>query len=428
MHPFKGMRLYKQIYRPPALTNPVLWACVVCMLMMAGCRHRPAEPTPGIDSPEQTWMRVLLFGNLRECTISSINGFDVQDIDSGTEANFRSHEPFAVRLSDNALFIGEHRIGQNVLVRPHDPYVFEIDDVPYRGYLRLRVDESGRGFEAVNHVPLESYLFGVVGAEMQSYWEPEALKAQAVASRTYCLYIKDRFGRNRTWDVTKSESTQTYGGLNAETAVIRQIVTDTASQVLVSPAPEDGRSVIFPTYYSSSCGGHTEAAENVFGGKQIASLCGVECRYCADIARRSQYYWKPVRLTMTQISEMLLDRYPTLEKLEEITDFKITKLGYKSRIVRVELIGKNGKTDTLRGEDFRLSIDPTGRKIRSAIFVVEREGDTVTFQNGLGFGHGVGLCQCGAQGMARKGKTYKQILDYYFPGSRRIPIETSIKQ
>jgi stage II sporulation protein D len=397
------------------------------MLMMAGCRHRPAEPTPGIDSPEQTWMRVLLFGNLRECTVSSINGFDVQDIDNGNEANFRSHEPFAVRFSDGALFIGEHRIGRNVLVRPHDPYVFEIDDVPYRGYLRLRVDESGRGFEAVNHVPLESYLFGVVGAEMQSYWEPEALKAQAVASRTYCLYIKDRFGRNRTWDVTKSESSQMYGGLNAESAIIRQIVTDTAGQVLVCADPEDGRSVIFPTYYSSSCGGHTEAAENVFGGKRIASLCGVECRYCADIARRSQYYWKPVRLTMTQISKMLLDRYPTLEKLEEITDFKITKLGYKSRIVRVELIGKNGKTDTLRGEDFRLSIDPTGRKIRSAIFVVEREGDTVTFQNGLGFGHGVGLCQCGAQGMARKGKTYEQILDYYFPGSRRISIETSIK-
>lgn len=393
---------------------------------MAGCRHRPTEPTPGIESPEQTWVRVLLFGNLRECTVSSVSGLDVRDTGSGTAAVFRNDEPFGVRLSDGVLYVGEHRMGRDVLVRPQDPYVFEINDAPYRGYLRLRVFENGQGFEALNHVPLESYLLGVVGAEMQSYWEPEALKAQAVSSRTYCLYIKDRFGRNRTWDMTQSESTQMYGGMKAETAIIRQVVKETSGQILVCPN-DKGRDVIFPTFYSSSCGGHTEAAENVFGGETVASLGGVECRYCADVARHSHYYWEPVRLKMPDISEKLLQRYPTLEKLEAITDFNIMKLGYKSRVIRVQLIGKNGKTDTLRGEDFRLSLDPTGRKIRSTIFVVERQGDTVIFQNGLGFGHGVGLCQCGAQGMARQGKTYEQILNHYFPGSKRVTIETSIE-
>jgi len=405
------------------LPNPALWACVVCMLMMAGCRHRPAEPTPGIESPEQTWVRVLLFGNLRECTVSSVSGLDVRDVDSGTVATFRSDEPFAVRLSAGVLYVGEHRIGRDVLVRPQDPYVFEINDTPYRGYLRLRVLEEEQGFEAVNHVPLESYLLGVVGAEMQSYWEPEALKAQAVSSRTYCLYIKDRFGRDRTWDMTRSESTQMYGGLKAETAMIRQVVEDTSGQILVCPGRMHERNVIFPAFYSSSCGGHTEAAENIFGGEPVASLCGVGCPYCANVARRSHFYWKPVEMKMSEISERLLVRYPTLEKLEAITDFNVTKLGYKSRILRVELIGKNGKNDTLRGEDFRLSLDPTGRKIRSAIFSVEKRGSMVTFQNGLGFGHGVGFCQCGAQGMARQGKTYEQILDHYFPGSKRVKIE-----
>jgi len=408
------------------LPNAVLWACMVCMLTMAGCRHRPAEPTPGIESPEQTWVRVLLFGNLRECTVSSVSGLDVRDADSGTVATFRNDEPFAVRLSTGMLYVGEHRIGRDVLVRPQDPYVFEINDTPYRGYLRLRVLEDKRGFEAINHVPLESYLLGVVGAEMQSYWEPEALKAQAVASRTYCLYIQDRFGRGRTWDMTQSESTQMYGGLKAETAMIRQVVEDTTGQILVYPNAE-GRNVIFPTFYSSSCGGHTEASDNVFGGESVTSLCGVECPYCANVARHSHFYWKPVEMTMPEISEKLLQRYPTLEKLEAITDFNVTKLGYKSRILRVELIGKNEKTDTLRGEDFRLSLDPTGRKIRSTIFSVEKRGSTVTFQNGLGFGHGVGLCQCGAQGMARQGKAYEQILDHYFPDSKLVTIETSME-
>jgi len=299
--------------------------------------------------------------------------------------------------------------------------VFRINDKRYRGHLRLRVNDSDPTFEVVNHVPLESYLFGVVGAEMQSYWEPEALKAQAVASRTYCLYIKDRFGKRRTWDVTQSESSQVYGGLKSETASVRQVVTDTTGEVLVC-LNADGKELIFPTYYSSSCGGHTEAAANVFGGEQIVALSGTECRYCSGVARRSHFYWDPVKLTMPQISERLLKRYPTLEQLEAVTDFEIMKMGRKGRIVRVKLIGKSGKTDTLRGEDFRLSIDPTGRKLRSAIFGIERKDDTVIFQNGLGFGHGVGLCQCGAQGMARKGKTYKDILSHYFSGSKLVTI------
>jgi len=391
------------------------------MLSAAGCRRRPVETTPGIDSPRQTWVRVLLFGNLRMCTVASMSGFEIEDVGSGAMANFRSDEPFVVQVSGRTLVIGEHRFDGEVLIRPHEPFVFRINDKPYRGHLRLRADEDGQVFEAVNLVPLESYLFGVIGAEMPSYWEPEALKAQAVASRTYCLFIKDRFGQRRSWDLTQSESSQVYRGLEAETQTVRAAVLATAGEVLVAPA-DDGRDLIIATYYSSSCGGHTEAAENVFGGERVAPLGGVRCRDCAGVARHSHYYWKPVTMTMQQISEKLMRRYPALEKLERISNFKVSKLGYKGRVVRVKLIGKNAATDTVRGEDFRLTLDPTGRKIKSAIFTVEKNGNKVSFQNGLGFGHGAGLCQCGAQGMARQGKTYKDILSYYFPGSKRVTI------
>ena len=417
------MRTYRQsIHRPPTYRNVVLWACIACILTAAGCRRRPVEATPGIDSPRQTWVRVLLFGNLRECTIASVSGFEVEDVDSGTLADFRNDEPFGVRLSDGMLVIGEHRFGDEILIRPHEPYVFRINDKRYRGHLQLSINETEQTVEAVNHVPLESYLFGVVGAEMQSYWEPQALKAQAVASRTYCLFIKDRFGKNRTWDMTQSESSQVYRGLDAETPTVRAAVSETAGEILVTPSTDDGREAIIGAYYSSSCGGHTEAAENVFGGETTPSLRGVRCRHCAGVARRSNYYWKPVTMTMQQISEKLMQRYSSLENLEAISDFKVSKLGYKGRAVRVKLIGKNEETDTLRGEDFRLCLDPTGRKIKSAIFTVEKKGNKISFQNGLGFGHGVGLCQCGAQGMARKGKTYKHILSYYFPESKLVSI------
>jgi stage II sporulation protein D len=412
----------QRIHRPPTYRIVVLWACITCILTVAGCRRRPVEMTLGIDTPRQTWIRVLLFGNLRECTIASVSGFEVEDLTSKTLADFRSDEPFGVRVSDGMLVIGKHRFDGAILVRPHEPHVFQINDKQYRGHLRLSIHESEPTFEAVNLVPLESYLFGVVGAEMQSYWEPQALKAQAVASRTYCLYIKDRFGKNRTWDMTQSESSQVYRGLDAETQTVRAAVSATAGEILVAPSTDDDREVILAAYYSSSCGGHTEAAENAFGGERSDSLRGVQCRYCAGVARRSNYYWKPVTMTMQDISEKLMRRYSALKKLETLTDFKVSKLGYKSRVVRVKLIGKNGETDTVRGEDFRLCLDPTGRKIKSAIFTVEKKGTMISFQNGLGFGHGVGLCQCGAQGMARKGKTYKDILSHYFPESNLVTI------
>ena len=188
-------------------------------------------------------------------------------------------EPFGVRVSNGILVIGEHHFSGEILIRPHEPYVFRINDKRYRGHLRLGINETEQTFEAVNHIPLESYLFGVVGAEMQSYWEPQALKTQAVVSRTYCLFIKDRFGKNRTWDITQSESSQVYRGLDAETRTIRTAVSTTAGEVLVAPSTDDGRELLIPAYYSSSCGGHTEAAENVFGGKQVASLGGIQCRY-----------------------------------------------------------------------------------------------------------------------------------------------------
>lgn len=410
------------IYRPAIGRKTALWACVICILAATGCRRRPIDMMPDIESPEQTWVRVLLFGNLRECTVASSSGFSAEDLNSGAVAEFRCVEPVVVRAGRDAVVIGEHVFSGDVVIRPHEPYVFEIDGIAYRGHLRLYADKLKSEIKAVNQVPLESYLLGVVGAEMQSYWETDALRAQSVACRTYCLYIKDRYGADRRWDVTQTESNQVYRGVAAETIPVRQAVLDTAGQVLICPSGPDGRDLIFCTFYSSACGGHTEDSRNVFGGEDIVSLHGVRCRYCSSVARNSNYYWPSVTMAMPQISDKLIARYPNLKRLETIKGLKVVKLGHRGRTVRVKLIGTNGKQDSLRGEDLRLTLDPTGRKIKSTIFSMEKHGNTVTFQNGMGFGHGVGLCQCGAQGMARKGYSYDQILNHYFPESRIVSI------
>ncbi|HOK94529.1 MAG TPA: SpoIID/LytB domain-containing protein [Anaerohalosphaeraceae bacterium] len=415
----------KGIRRLTAYRSAALWACMVCMLLPAGCRQRSPEPTVGTERPIQEWMRVLLFGNLRECSVASLSGFRIEDIDGGSSAEFMTSAPIQIRHQDGFIQVGDHFFGRQILIKPNAPYVvFEIDGKAYRGYLRLHIRMDEAGMEVINEVPLESYLFGVVGAEMQSYWEPEALKAQAVVSRTYGLYIKSRFGALRSWDLTQSEANQVYRGIEAETPSVRQAVLETAGQILIGKWA-DGSESLFPAYYSSSCGGHTEAAQNVFGGSAAVPLSGVLCPYCKEIARRKDFHWPNVTLTKRQIFEGLTRRYESLEKLEGIEDFEISRVGFLGRVTQVRLLGKNGKTDTLRGEDFRLSLDPTGRKIKSAVFTVDKNADSVVFRDGLGFGHGVGLCQCGAQGMARQGYTYQEILDFYFPGSKQVAIETS---
>lgn len=418
MHIANGLTAYRPM---------LLWACVVCIAVLAGCRRTAkTETTVGMDGPEQTWMRVLLFGNLRRCTVASENGFYVEDAENGVTAEFATNDPLPVFLLGETILIGQHSFGSNVTLKTRDPYVFYIDEAGYRGDLQLRLLADANGLEVVNHVPIESYLLGVVGAEMYSYWEPEALKTQAVAARTYCLFIKNRFGPYRSWDVSKTQASQVYNGLRAETVSVRNAVLETAGQVLVSRRA-NGEETIFPTYYSSACGGHTENAENVFGrdGEYVAPLSGVQCPYCKDIARQSNFNWKPVTFTVDQISRQLIERYPSLEKLETIVDVQVAETGYLDRVTKVRLIGKNDRTDWLRGEDFRLTLDPSGRRLKSTLVTITKNGSTYEFTNGRGFGHGVGLCQCGAQGMARQKSTYREILDYYFPGSLLVTIQTS---
>ena len=206
-------------------------------------------------------------------------------------------------------------------------------------------------------------------------------------------------------------------------------VNKTYGQVLVckdSAGTED----IFPTYYSSVCGGYTENSRNVFGDSFDTLAGGVACSYCKAVAKPGTYYWPMAQFDKAYVTERLHKRYPKLKQLGNITNITAEKQsdyegasGKYSRLTQVKLLGSNGKSDFLRGEDFRLSVDPSGRKIRSAIFqIVNLSDDKWTFSSGRGFGHGVGMCQCGAQGMARAGKTSEEILGFYYRGSKTVRI------
>ena len=216
--------------------------------------------------------------------------------------------------------------------------------------------------------------------------------------------------------MNRSQAHQVYRGLRAESASVWAALKATTGQVL--SVPSDSVSLqLCPAYYSAICGGHTEDSGHVFGTSG-PSLAGVPCPYCRVVAPVRQFYWPMVILDKEEVNRRLLRRYPNLQALGRITAIiPIRQSTYSefTRITRVELTGDTGRKDNLRAEDLRLALDPSGRLLKSTVFVVKDRGQQWSFQQGRGWGHSVGLCQCGAQSMARRGKSAYEILNYYYP-------------
>jgi len=380
-----------------------------------------------MDIEQQFWVRVLLLDDTRACTLKIASSFTVSNPKEQTTKTYFDQLgiPINVKVSSGKIVISDHNfIGEQIVILPDRPHIFNLNGHDYRGKLKLILNSDSNSFDVINLVPVEPYLAGVVGAEMYNYWEPSALKAQAIAARTYCLYIKKRFGSRRNWDVSKTQANQVYRGVAAESNQVWDAVNKTYGEILTCKYP-DGREGILPAYYSSSCGGHTENSTHVFGGDFFEPLAGVPCPYCGNVAKPNFFFWPMVQFDKDKISFMLLQKYTKLKSLDEIVNIipaKKSNYGDFSRLTMLKLVGSTGKSDFLRAEDFRLSIDPTGRQLRSTICQIANMGDKWAFLLGRGYGHGVGMCQCGAQEMARQGKTAERILFYYYPGSKIVRV------
>jgi len=400
---------------------------LLVLLILSGCKSRQlTTPTVQMDIEPEFWVRVLLLDDVTACSLQTISPFSVLNDRAGlqtqvTQARFSQiNVPISIELTNGGIMVaGQAFANDGIVILPDDPYIFNLNGSDYRGNLKLIINPDGSSFDVINLVPPEPYLAGVVGAEMPGYWEPEALKAQAITARTYCFYIKKRFGANRNWDLKQTAANQVYRGLAAESAQIWHAINQTKGQVITCKQ-SDGLEDIFPAYYSSTCGGHTENSNNVFGDS-FEPLIGVPCPYCQDVAKPKFFFWPMIQFDEDDVTVKLLERYSKLKRLGKITNITTASqsdYGDFSRLTKVKLFGSTGKSDFLRAEDFRLTIDPTGRKLRSTICQIVKLDDKWSFFSGRGWGHGVGMCQCGAQGMARDGKNTKQILSYFYPGSK----------
>ena len=415
-------------------TGGASWrVCVVFVLiasMGVGCDRSPGPGSSSrrevstAHSPVDRAIRVLLRDEIDACRVVVKGSFDVRDAGRGTPlARNLALPSLLVEFADGRISfpdLGQAFEVEAVDVLPHDSDAVGVefsqgDRRRYRGTLRL-MHTPERGGAVVNVVDVEDYLIGVVSAELPRSFHEEAFRAQAVAARTFAWYQKQTAGRSRPWDVTATESSQVYLGLGHQSRVPQaaRAVTDTYGLVCTWSSPEGER--IFCTYYSSTCGGSTQAAGPVKNEPFIPPLAGgVTCDYCRH---SPSCRWGPVRVEKSVITERLRDRYPKFNSIGPIERVEVTDRTSFGRPVRLSFVDAQGSAIELEAENFRLTVDPGGRMIRSTFFLLSDDGEAVLLTGGRGFGHGIGMCQYGADGLARAGWTAGRILGYYYPSSR----------
>lgn len=387
----------------------------------------PASRPAGTSAPDRPALdrsiRVLLAREVSDCLLSITEPFDVCDPRSATVLATIDHpEPLPVSFADGTVRFSQVERTFNAAVLDLSPRAaglvgFQTAQGPrrYRGRLRF-IRRSPATVAIINIVDMEDYLLGVVPAEMPADFEPAALRAQAIAARTFAWYQKRFYGPKRDdWDVLDNEGSQVYVGLQGESRSPAgvQAVRDTCGIVCACDTPEGPR--IFPAYYSSTCGGVSRPGPRRKGEPEFPVLAGdVVCDFCAP---SPAYRWPAVRISRKQITERLRERYPRIAAIGPIAGLEITARTPMGRPLQAEVYDASGRRELLDIEDFRLAVDPTGRTLKSAYFTPVVQGDAIVFTDGRGYGHGWGLCQYGANSLAQAGKTATEILKFYYPGS-----------
>jgi stage II sporulation protein D len=260
-----------------------------------------------------------------------------------------------------------------------------IGDRWYRG--AVQVISRGKQLIAINHVDLEQYLYSVLGAEMSPTFPAEALKAQAVAARTYALY-RSQSASQKLFDVDSTQTSQVYRGLSSEANTTQAAVNATVGQIVLYQSKP-----ILAVFHSAS-GGHTENVEDIWSNR-VPYLRGVPDY---DLGTPG-YEWSKI-FTNSELSQSL-----KINNIKAIAPDRLTPFG---SVVSLKVLGDTEKT--LTGSQVRTTL-----KLRSLRFTITPTPDGFVF-NGRGYGHALGLSQWGAYNLAQQGMKYSSILAHYYRG------------
>jgi stage II sporulation protein D len=281
----------------------------------------------------------------------------------------------------------------------------------YRGWLYF-IARAGK-LTAINELPLETYLRGVVPCEMSPSWAPEALKAQAIAARTYTL-TKIGAYQNEGFDVDDTTRCHTYKGFDAEDPRSDRAVQETASEIIVF----NGKPI--EALYATVSGGATASAWESFNGGGAPYLQSIQDvdkngRPYAEGAKNFYWSFEVDAATLQAVFAKKLEGFGTL------LDLRSMEKGPSGRTLTVSAVGSGGEV-RVSGADLRRLLGPD--KLRSTLFQMAKTDVGYRF-DGKGWGHGVGMDQAGANGRAKAGQTCEQILKAYYTGVEIIRVPGS---
>lgn len=402
-------------------------------------------------------IRIALVAKQFSAEVSSAGGIQVVSSGRSPKLNAGKH---IISTKGGKLFIDNKDAGSTsiTLKCADSKKPLAVNHKEYRGTVKVQLAADRKTLDVVNLVQLEEYLYGVLPKEIIPLWPEQAVKAQAVASRSFALYQKQNT-RNQSYDIRANEMGQVYGGLSVENSRTNKIVDATRGEV----ATYGGRPI--EAFFHSCSGGYTESAENVWG-RDIPYLQGV-----ADYDYEApKFVWEKT-FTPAQMERLLSQAGYNIGKLDSI---KLSPMpeklplhtskdrGISGRVKNVFIKGKRGSV-TIAGTKLRsiLQLDSTKFDIdvgfqkpeyievpieNKAGFVIGKkqipirvkdgdkqlgynsevdlisgvEGEKI-FIRGGGWGHGIGLSQWGARGMALQDKSkskrlYIDILKHYYRG------------
>jgi len=346
-------------------------------------------------------IRVQLLNHQFQTVISSDGGLIVRAPGSGSNDPLVQPEittVLSVQPQAAGLLVADAvQTGPKILVTPLTLSQLFVNGRPYRGALLIGRNGDGT-LDVVNQLDLEEYLYGVVAAEMSPDWPDTALQVQAIASRSYAV-ARARFNAYDGFDVKAGEQDQAYGGAGVETQSAVNAVDATHGVVIVY------NDHIVKAYYSSCDGGYTADGSALEDPQPY--LRAAPDPYASESPHLA---WKA--------SVPLADFTQALRAgVGDVGDVAAIHLGpadESGRLISVTVVGSAGSR-TISGTLFR-KLAGTHVVKSTRIAAIDIDGDVISV-TGSGFGHGVGMSQWGAKGMADAGFGIYQILGFYYRGT-----------
>jgi stage II sporulation protein D len=309
-----------------------------------------------------------------------------------------------------------------------DGQLISVDGTDYPGAIAIHPNAGSPALrlDAVNHVPIEQYLPGVIERELFPRWHPEAFVAQAIAARSYAI-AQQSVNTDRHFDLESTTASQVYGGAASNPKAI-DAVHRTRGQVLTY----SGR--VVPGFYSSCAGGVGQSAVAAFPDVRldvnIAPLMGRNHGWGRS---SNNFTWGPFTRDTADLSRRIAAwgraNRDAVASLATLTHVEVAQRSPTGRPASFRLRDSRGQTFILAAEHFRFACNhqpgggdglaslPATAQLKSSNVDVDVRGGSVVFSNGRGFGHGVGMCQWSAQEMAQAGNTGHAIVTFFYPGA-----------